>query len=348
MKKSISVETIKRFYTQKSHKIYSLPIVILMPHSRCNCRCVMCDIWKGNNNVKQLEESDIANLLDSLCRLNTKLVVMSGGEALMHPNFFRLCEIIKTRNIKITLLSTGLLLKKYASEIISNTDEVIVSLDGSKEVHDKIRNIPNAYEKLKEGVQELKKRKPDFRVPARSVIQKDNFEDFHNIVDSAKEIGLDQISFLAADVTTDAFNRPELWDDQKAGEIKLSQDDLPKFKEIIESLITTHANDFRTNFIAESPDKIRRFYNYYAAYYGMSKFPEMSCNAPWVSAVIEADGSVRPCFFHQISGDIRESSLLDIINSEKSISFRKNLDVKTNSICEKCVCYLNLSPFAKL
>ena len=74
----------------------------------------------------------------------------------------------------------------------------------------------------------------------------------------------------------------------------------------------------------------------------------MSCNAPWVSAVIEADGSVRPCFFHPISGDIRENSLLDIINSEKSISFRKNLDVKTNSICEKCVCYLNLSPFAKI
>jgi hypothetical protein len=24
----------------------SLPIVILYPHSRCNCRCQMCDIWK--------------------------------------------------------------------------------------------------------------------------------------------------------------------------------------------------------------------------------------------------------------------------------------------------------------
>jgi MoaA/NifB/PqqE/SkfB family radical SAM enzyme len=47
-------------------------------------------------------------------------------------------------------------LKKYASEIIAKTDEVIVSLDGSKEIHDKIRNIPNAFDKLKEGVQELK------------------------------------------------------------------------------------------------------------------------------------------------------------------------------------------------
>ncbi len=348
MKMNFSIDTVKRIYSLKSHKIVSLPIVILMPHSRCNCRCVMCDIWKGNNNVKQLEESDIEKLLASLHKLNTKMVVMSGGEALMHPNFFRLCEIIKTRKIKITLLSTGLLLKKYANEIIAKTDEVIVSLDGSKEVHDKIRNIPNAFDKLKEGVQELKRLDQNFKVTARCVIQKENFIDFPNIVDAAKEIGLDQISFLTADVTTDAFNRPELWDDQKAGEVKLSRNEISNFKDIIESLISTHSNDFKTNFIAESPDKIRRFYHYYAAYYGASKFPEMKCNAPWVSAVIEADGSVRPCFFHHVIGDVRENSLAEIINSEKSISFRKNLDVSTNPICEKCVCYLNLSPLAKL
>ena len=348
MKRNLSIDTIKRFYSLKSNKIYSLPIVILMPHSRCNCRCVMCDIWKGNNNVKQLEEADIKKLLDSLRKLNTKEVVMSGGEALMHPNFFKLCGIIKSRKIKITLLSTGLLLKKYASEILAKTDEVIVSLDGSKEVHDKIRNIPNAYDKLKEGVQELKRLNPKFKVTARSVIQKENFKDFPNIVDAAKEIGLDQISFLTADVTTDAFNRPELWGEEKVSEIRLSSEELEKFKVVIETLIRTHSADFQNRFIAESPERIRRFYEYYAAFQGLNQFPTVRCNAPWVSAVIEADGSVRPCFFHEVIGDIKEASLADIINSEKSISFRKNLDVQSNSICKKCVCSLNLSPFAKL
>ena len=348
MKKNLSIDTIKRLYSLKSHKIYSLPIVILMPHSRCNCRCVMCDIWKGNNNVKQLEEDDIIKLLDSLRRLDTKEVVMSGGEALMHPNFFRLCEIIKSRKIKITLLSTGLLLKRYASEIIAKTNEVIVSLDGSKEIHDKIRNIPNAFDKLREGVQELKKLNSNFRVTARSVIQKENFEDLHNIVESAREIGLDQISFLTADVTTDAFNRPELWGEEKVSEIRLSSEELEKFKKVIETLIRTHSADFQNRFIAESPERVRRFYEYYAAFQGLNQFPTVRCNAPWVSAVIEADGSVRPCFFHEVIGDIRESTLEGIINSDKSISFRKNLDVRTNEICKKCVCSLNLSPFAKL
>lgn len=319
-----------------------------MPHSRCNCRCVMCDIWKGNHNVKQLEESDISKMLDSFRKLNTKEIVMSGGEALMHPNFFRFCGIIKTRKIKITLLSTGLLLKKYASEILANVDEVIVSLDGSRDTHDKIRNIPNAFEKLKEGVQELKELNPEFRVTARSVIQKENYLDFANIVDAAKDIGLDQISFLTADVTTDAFNRAELWEEKKVSEIKLSIEEVKKLKEIIESLIISHSVDFERKFIAESPDKIRRFYNYYAAFYGLSDFPKISCNAPWVSTVIEADGTVRPCFFHKKIGNIHENDLMEILNSDESILFRKNLDMNTDSICKKCVCYLKLSPLAKI
>lgn len=341
-------DTISRYFTLKSHRIYSLPILILMPHSRCNCRCVMCDIWKGNHNVKQLEESDISKMLDSFRKLNTKEIVMSGGEALMHPNFFRFCGIIKTRKIKITLLSTGLLLKKYASEILANVDEVIVSLDGSRDIHDKIRNIPNAFEKLKEGVQELKELNPEFRVTARSVIQKENYLDFPNIVDAAKDIGLDQISFLTADVTTDAFNREELWEEKKVSEIKLSIEEVKKLKEIIESLIISHSVDFERKFIAESPDKIRRFYNYYAAFYGLSDFPKISCNAPWVSTVIEADGTVRPCFFHKKIGNIHENDLMEILNSDESILFRKNLDMNTDSICKKCVCYLKLSPLAKI
>jgi MoaA/NifB/PqqE/SkfB family radical SAM enzyme len=308
----------------------------------------MCDIWKGNDNVQQLNESDIEKLLISLKELNTSLVVMSGGEALMHPNFFRLCEILRSNKIKISVLSTGLLLKRYSKEIIYKTDEVIVSLDGSRKIHDKIRNIPDAFNKLKEGVKELKKLNHKYRVTARCVIQKANFKDLPNIVDDSHDIGLDQISFLNADVSTDAFNRPNLWEIEKVNEIKLSLEEVSQFKEVIENLINTHLQEFKSGFIAESPDKLRGFYNYYAAFHGLCKFPTVTCNAPWVSAVIEADGRVRPCFFHSSMGDIKDASLTNLINDPDSISFRKNLDTTTNPICKKCVCSLHLSPMAKL
>jgi MoaA/NifB/PqqE/SkfB family radical SAM enzyme len=58
--------TIQRYRTQQWDYIHAMPIAILMPHSACNCRCVMCDIWKGNQLLKQLSIEDIEALLNSL------------------------------------------------------------------------------------------------------------------------------------------------------------------------------------------------------------------------------------------------------------------------------------------
>src|ERR1700682_5524983 len=126
-------QTYKRYLSLRTDKITMLPIVILMPHSSCNCRCVMCDIWKGNNNLKQLDEADITGLLSALRKYHTRQLVMSGGEALLNPNFFRFCEILKREKIRISLLSTGLTLKKNAAQLIKSVDDIIVSLDGRSE-----------------------------------------------------------------------------------------------------------------------------------------------------------------------------------------------------------------------
>jgi MoaA/NifB/PqqE/SkfB family radical SAM enzyme len=109
----------------------------------------MCDIWKDNKNLKQFAESDIISLLTSLKKLGTQQVLMSGGEALLNPKFFRFCEILQKQNIKVSLLSTGLTLKKNAGQIVQWVNDIIVSLDGNEETHNAIRNIPDAYQKLK-------------------------------------------------------------------------------------------------------------------------------------------------------------------------------------------------------
>ena len=336
--------TYKRYRTLQTDRITALPIVILMPHSACNCRCAMCDIWKDNQNLKQLNEDDIRDLINTFKRFETRQVLMSGGEALLHPNFFRFCEILKSESIKVSLLSTGLTLKKYAAPIVENVYEVIVSLDGDEATHNTIRNIPGAYNKLKEGVKAIKSLRPGFRVTGRSVIHRLNFRKWPAIIDAAKEIGLDQISFLPADVSSHAFNREILWSDAKQHEILLTKDDVAEIKNIIDHLTVNYKKDFERKFIAESGEKIRKIYNYYGAFYGLNEFPYKKCNAPWVSAVVEADGTVRPCFFHSAIGNIHDKSLDKILNSDKAIDFRKNLDIGTNDICKKCVCYLNLPP----
>jgi MoaA/NifB/PqqE/SkfB family radical SAM enzyme len=304
----------------------------------------MCDIWKDNQNLRQLTEDDINDLLETFRKFDTKQVLMSGGEALLHPNFFRFCEILKMESIKVTLLSTGLTLKKHAEQLTEWVNDIIISLDGDEETHNRIRNIPDAFNKLKEGIQAVKSLKQNFRITGRSVIHRLNFKKWPSIIDSAKEIGLDQISFLPADVSSHAFNREVLWSDSRQHEIMLDKEDLPTLRNIIEGLLKKYTDEFETKFIAESPCKIEMIYNYYAAFYGLNDFPYKKCNAPWVSTVIEADGTVRPCFFHPTLGNIHNKPLDKILNSDGAIEFRRNLDIDNNDICKKCVCYLNLPP----
>ena len=334
--------TFQRYRTLSTNKITALPVLILMPHSACNCRCVMCDIWKGNHQLKQLTENDLLPLLSSLKKFSTKQVLLSGGEALLHPRFFELCRVLKRLPVHITLHSTGLLLKKHAAQLLGSVDDLIISLDGDEETHDAIRKIPGAYRKLREGMQELKLRDPSYRITGRTVIHKLNFRVWPDIIRAAKELGLDQVSFLPADVSSQAFNRELPWNMERQAEVGLSVEELPELKAVIDKLIQDFAGEFKDRFIAESPAKLTSIYTYYSALHGRCSFPYKKCNAPWVSAVIEPDGSVRPCFFHESVGNIRTGSLPEILNGDKALNFRKHLNMETNEICKRCVCYLNL------
>lgn len=336
----------RRRLTLSTHRIHTLPIVVLMPHSRCNCRCVMCDIWRANRNGQEIAPDLLAQHIDSFRKLGVEWVVMSGGEALMHSNLWALCEQVKALPAKITLLSTGLLLKRHAENVIKWSDDVVVSLDGSGEVHNEIRRIPHAFEKLSEGVAALKEIDPDFPVTARCVVQRRNFADLPNIVDAAHRIGLNRISFLAVDVSSSAFNRPQRWGDERVSDVALSPNEVTELDQIVEGMIERSAGDFASGFVAESPDKLRRIPRYFAALNGNGDFPRTVCNAPWVSSVIETDGTVRPCFFHRSFGNIHEHPLDEILNSPDARAFRAGLDVTRNEICRKCVCTLSLAPTA--
>jgi MoaA/NifB/PqqE/SkfB family radical SAM enzyme len=333
---------LKRLLTLYSHKIYNLPIIVMMPHSRCNCRCVMCDIWKANSEKRELSHEDLAKHLPQFKKLGVKEIVFSGGEALMHSNLWSLCEMLRGEGIRLSLLSTGLLLEHHAKNIIENFKEVIISLDGSEEVHDRIRKIPSGFNKITAGVTALKKINSKFRITARCVIQRYNFFDFENTITAAKQLGLDQISFLAADVSTNAFNRTEPWTAERINGIALSGEEAEQFEKIIERTFLSMHSHFESSFVAESPDKIRRIAQYYRAVNGIVEFPKPVCNAPWVSAVIESDGSVMPCFFHKPYGNIFSENFTDIVNSAQAIAFRKNLNVQEDPICKKCVCSLKL------
>lgn len=317
-----------------------LSMVMLMPHGGCNCRCVMCDIWQANRDGLTLSEQDLVRHVDSIARLRPNLVTLTGGEALMSPDIWALCRMLREAGIAISLMSTGLLLRRHAENVVKWCDAVTVSLDGTEALHNAIRRVPRAFEMLEDGIAALKALRPALPVVGRCVVQRTNFRELARIIHTAKGLGLDTLSFLPADTSSEGFNRPTPWAGERVSEIALDAVETEELGEIMEEIIARYTSEIASGFIHESEAGLRNIVRYYAAVNGDGAFPEVRCNAPWVSAVIEADQSVRPCYFQPRIGSVRDKSLIEVLNSPEALAFREGLDVATDSICQRCVCSL--------
>ena len=323
-----------------------LPILILYPHSRCNCRCLMCDIWK-EKRVFELTPGEVSRWREEWRALGVERVVLSGGEALMHSDPFALCRLLREAGTGITLISSGLLLARHAERIAEHVDDLVVSLDGPREVHDEIRNVPKAFDRLAAGVRAVRAARTAGAAgttTARCTVQRRNAGRLRDTVAAARDLALDRISFLAVDVSSEAFNRPAGVGVTPRHALALAAEELPLLEAELHALEREFAAEFDAGFIAESPEKLRRrLLGYFTAAAEQGPYPTNVCNAPWVSSVVEADGTVRPCFFHAPVGNLREGgSLAAVLNSPRATAFRQTLDVATNPTCVRCVCTLAL------
>jgi Fe-coproporphyrin III synthase len=325
---------------QLASQLASMPILILNVHSNCNCRCVMCDIWKRETH-EQIKVADLDRHRASLRRLGVRQVVLSGGEPLLHNDLPALCNFFRQENIRLTLLTTGLLLFKRAHDVSTLFDEVIVSIDGPREIHDAIRRVGGAFDVIAKGVAAIHTQQPKLHIACRTTVQKANHSHLRATVAAAREVGFDSISFLAADLTSEAFNRPLIWPGDRQNEIALTVAEVAILEDEIERLVQEHADDLRSKYIVETPEKLRRISHRFRAHLGEIASESPICNAPWVSSVVEVDGSVRPCFFHRSVGNINSSTLEAVINGETARAFRQSLNVSENPTCRRCVCSLN-------
>ena len=326
--------------TEDSHQLSELPILLLNVHENCNCRCVMCDIWKRPRG-SEIAAAELMRHRKSIRSLKVQQVVLTGGEPLLHSNLEALCEILRSCGVRITLLTTGLLLSKRAEIVARWIDEVIVSLDGPEHVHDAIRRVARGYQLIREGIAAVRRLAPRMPIHARSTVQRANFAFLRDTVAAAQQLRFDSISFLAADVSSSAFNRELVWPVERQNQIALAPAEIHTLEQEMELLIDQYGDKIRERFIVESAEKLRRIVRRFREYTGELLPESPICDAPWVSAVLEVDGSVRPCFFHHQVGSVSAHSLESAINSAAAQQFRKTLDVANNPICRRCVCSLH-------
>jgi Fe-coproporphyrin III synthase len=317
-----------------------LPLVTLYLTERCNSRCVTCDYWRHGRDDMDL--AAVTRLLPDLAEMQTRLALLSGGEPLLNPEWAAIARLLRKNGLNVWLLTSGLALAKHARQAVELCDAITVSLDGTDpQTYAAIRGL-DAFHKVCGGILAAAGHgtPPGIRV----TLQRGNFRQLPAFVDLAKELGARQVSFLAVDVANPhAFGRA----DNYVSDLALRPEDLPVFEEVLKATERDHMEDFRSGFIAESPLKLRRILQYFAAVLGRGPYPPVRCNAPEFSAVIGATGRVQPCFF--ISGPLDahiQTDFREALNSRGMSVLRRDIRVGARAECKTCVCSMWRDPDA--
>jgi hypothetical protein len=123
---------------------------------------------------------------------------------------------------------------------------------------------------------------------------------------------------------------------------------LPQLSAAIERAVVEQPDVMRSGFVTGGAPSLRRIHAYYTALAGLAPYPRVRCNAPWVSAVLEPDGALRPCFFQPAYAVRADGGLDAALNAPAAIEARRRLDVAHHPTCQRCVCSLHLPAGAEV
>lgn len=310
-----------------------LPLVTLYLSERCNSRCISCDYWRHGRADLDLES--VARLLPSLDSLATEVVLISGGEPLLNPEWTAIAELLRSHGLRLWLLTSGLSLAKHAQPAARLFDAITVSLDGTDaQTYVEIRGI-DAFDVVCRGIRAAVA--AGVPVTLRVTLQRGNFRQLPDFVTLARQLGVAHVSFLAIDVANShAFGRREGF----MADLALRPQDLPELDGLLVALERRHAEAFDTGFICESPAKLRqRILQYFSAVCSLGPYPLVRCNAPEFSAVIDARGHVSPCFFIEGPPEaVARDNLKGTLNGDSMSALRSSIRAGARAECSRCVC----------
>ena len=334
------------FYNTLSSGSRTLPLVVLYVTEGCNLQCITCSYRVPRPGELTLEE--IRRLGVALKQFGLRHIVFSGGEPLMRRDLPEICRAFLALGVKQSLLTNGLLLEKRIDDLRGFFTEIIVSIDGpSASVHNGIRGV-DSFDAIIRGVTKVKRSQGGPRVSFRTVVQKKNFRGIAGLIDLATSLGVDRVSFLAADVLSSSFGRQGEVLPGAMQDVMLDRDETAEFRRLVDRLIVDRREEFNRGFIAESPGKMLHLVEYYEALAGQHPFPRNICNAPMISAVITSTGELLPCFFLPSLGSIRKDSVRTVLNTSAARTTRDDVRSLRLERCRTCVCTLNVRPLPAL
>jgi len=111
-------------------------------NSACNLACLHCCEQAGASMADEMTREEALNFCRQAAELDVPYMAISGGEPMLCPHIFDICDFIRSHNISLKIETNGEHIDEQAAKKLAklNLRSVQVSLDGATaETHEKLR-----------------------------------------------------------------------------------------------------------------------------------------------------------------------------------------------------------------
>lgn len=180
-----------------------LPTIMdVEPNSRCNFRCIMCQVseWKNGKRAEDMTFEELKDFVEKQDGL-TEVKLHGMGEPLMHKQYTDMVRFLAERDLWVRTNINGSLLHvhdNYRRLIDAGIGEIQTSVDGAtKEVFETIRKKSN-FERVVQNLTMLndyanRQERPYTRMWV--VVQEHNRHQIFDFVELAKQMGFRRLTF---------------------------------------------------------------------------------------------------------------------------------------------------------
>lgn len=299
---------------------------------RCNSRCVMCRDWKTPADSRDITVEEIRQIYSSPLFSSLHRIGFSGGEPTLRADLAEIAEAVLSACPQITemrLVTNGLepdtaiqrvgeLLDVCQRKGISRFS-VSVSLDGYGPVHQEIRRVPQAFERVSETLRQLKclqTGKP-FDLNSSCVVQRMNFEHLLPLAEFASGLNL-PLTFIPVRFNTSAA------DDQNASP-ELTGEQIKQLSVIFQGQLRRYL----------TPSNFVFWQRYFAMHRGEKTKRSLPCYLLWHFVDVNTDGTLSVCVqrYSLECGNAWDKPPHELWYSNKLKELRRSAE---KSICPGC------------
>ncbi len=285
---------------------------LLLTH-KCNMRCPHCynelDPSKNiHSENKMLSVNKVITLFDSLEKQGFKKVMLSGGEALLHPNLMKILNEANKRNMKTALFTNGKSLNQVTIQKLYKVglDELRISFNELVWI-DSVEQYQTILSERIKLIQILKN--TDIKVGCIYIISKKNIQ---FVAETYKKLSEMDITMKIQPLFLPKYDS----NFEKVSASCIHQKDWIKLRkefDILESC-SLNLNEEKAKEVYGSIDEINKYIDLMVKTYIKGEIPNYCPTGPIL--VVDPSGDFHPCLFrHDIKiGSINNSDDIDSIN----------------------------------